>query len=336
MSDRLAAVIPVLDEAASIGDLVRGLRAADACCVFVVDGGSRDGTPDLAADAGATVVREVRRGYGRACLTGAEMAQEGHRHEAVAFLDGDGSCDPADLSRLRDALGTADLVLGRRRARDVEPGAMPLHARLGNDLVSAIITLRTGRRIHDLPPFKVIRAGLLDGLKLDAAGYGWTVQLISRAAADPSARIRAIPVRFLRRRGGLSKVAGQLRASVLAAIAMLCAAWTETAPRPMIAIVAKASRAGHVKTRLIPELGEDGAAALWRASLADTAAVVRAAAAKMRAAPFIIVRAEEVEEVATLLGPGWTPAAQRRPGLGPAIAEAFETAAALGADRRSW
>lgn len=333
MNDRLAAIIPTLDEAASIGDLVRALRAADACCVIVVDGGSQDGTPARAEVAGAKVVLEDRRGYGRACLTGAQVAQRDHAHGAVAFLDGDGSCDPADLPRLRAALETADLVLGRRRPRDVQAGAMPLHARLGNDLVAGLIRLRTGRRVHDLPPYKLIRAEHLARLGLDATGYGWTVQLVSRAAIDPSVRIREVPVRFLRRRGGVSKVAGQLRASVLAAIAMLGTAWTETAPRPMIAIVAKAPRVGQVKTRLIPELGEHHAAMLWRASLADTADVVRAAAVAARATPIVVARPDELDEVQALIGPGWTSAVQSRPGLDGAIGSAFETAAALGADR---
>ena len=333
MNDRLAAVIPALNEATAIGDLVRGLHASEACCVYVVDGGSSDGTPEVAAAAGARVVHEARRGYGRACLTGAQAAQRDHPHDAVAFLDGDGSCDPLELPRLRRALGMADLVLGRRRPRDVESGAMPLHARIGNDLVAGVITLRTGRRIHDLPPFKLIRAGLLERLKLDATGYGWTVQLISRAATDRTARTREVPVRFLRRRGGVSKVAGQLRASVLAAAAMLGAAWTETAPRPMIAIVAKAPRAGRVKTRLIPALGEEGAASLWGASLADTAVVVRHAAEEVRATPFVVVRADELEEVHARMGPGWMLTAQGRPGLDGAIGTAFEAAAALGANR---
>jgi hypothetical protein len=81
----------------------------------------------------------------------------------------------------------------------------------------------------------------------------------------------------------VSKVAGRLRASVLAAIAMLRTAWTETSPRPVIAIVAKAPRAGQVKTRLIQHLGGEGAAELWSASLVDTAALLRVAAAELRA-----------------------------------------------------
>ena len=161
---RLAAVVPVLDEAGAIGDVVAGLRAAGACCVFVVDGGSADGTPALAAAAGANVLTEPRRGYGRACITGAEAAIA--CHELVAFLDGDGSCDPCDLARLTAAAEDADLVLGVRHTALVERGALPWHARLGNRLVAAALQLRCGRRLVDLPPFKVVRADVLESLRL--------------------------------------------------------------------------------------------------------------------------------------------------------------------------
>ncbi|MEO5939679.1 MAG: glycosyltransferase, partial [Candidatus Limnocylindrales bacterium] len=98
---RVAAVVPVLDEGVAIGAVVRGLLRNGACCVLVVDGGSRDDTRTLAGGAGAIVIEESRRGYGRACLTGAERAlardpaaksaaNGGHIHDSIAFLDGDG------------------------------------------------------------------------------------------------------------------------------------------------------------------------------------------------------------------------------------------------------
>lgn len=333
MDEPIAAVVPVIDEAEAIGGVVRGLLAAGACCVIAVDSGSRDRTREIAALEGARIIEEPCGGYGRACLTGAEIARGDHGHGAIAFLDGDGSCDPADLPRLCTGLRTADLVLGRRRPRDIVPGAMPIHARLGNALVAGLITLRTGRRVHDLPPYKLIRSEALHVLDLDATGYGWTTQLVARAAARGSVRIREVPVRFLRRRGGVSKVGGRAGASVHAAIAMLRTAWHETAPQPTIAIVAKAPRRGGVKTRLVPELGEGASASLWSASLADTAALVERAAAELHATCMVVARSHESTELEIRFGSRWKVVEQRLPGLDGAIIAAFVAAAAAGSDR---
>ena len=172
----VAAVVPVIEERHAIGAVVRGLRTAGACCVLVVDGGSRDDTREVAIRAGAQIVVEPRRGYGRACLTGAARAlapgSDGHVHDAVAFLDGDGSCDPADLPALMAAAVHADVLLGRRPGHRIERGAMPLHARLGNRLVAAVTAARCGRLVHDMPPFKLVRRDALVRLGLDHEGYG--------------------------------------------------------------------------------------------------------------------------------------------------------------------
>ncbi|MEP6639855.1 MAG: glycosyltransferase family 2 protein, partial [Chloroflexota bacterium] len=245
----------------AIGAVVQGLLRNGACCVLAVDGGSRDDTRRVATESGAIVVQDMRRGYGRACLTGAERAlasdpverpanDDAHVHDAVAFLDGDGSCDPGDLPDLVTALDGVDLVLGTRSRRRIEAGAMPWHARLGNALVSAMLSVRTGRRTHDLPPFKVIRRAALERLDLDDAGYGWTAQLVTRALADPGVTIRERSVIFRRRAGGVSKVSGDWRASVRAGRAMISVGWRESRSRPVVAMMAKAPGAGHAKTRL--------------------------------------------------------------------------------------
>lgn len=327
----VAAVIPTLDEATAIGPLVAGLRGAGACCVFVVDAGSRDGTPGVARAAGGVVLDERRRGYGRACLTGAERAVADH--EVVAFLDGDGSCDPTDLPSLLDGLEQADIVLGARSRSSSEAGAFPWHARAGNLLVAAILWWRTGRRVHDLPPFKVARRSALRALDLDDPGFGWTVQLVARALRAPGLRVVERPAAFRRRQGGRSKVSGSLRASVSAGRRMLGCAIEETRRRPVIALMAKAPRAGHAKTRLAADIGEAAALELWSACLADLGPAVRAAARGVADTIAIVPSVDDAGPVAELLGPGWPTFVQHRPGLGGAIVDAFLLAESRGADR---
>lgn len=327
----LAAVIPTIDEALAIGRLVRGLRSSGACCAFVIDGGSGDGTPEIATAAGATVVHEPRRGYGRACLTGASVAID-TGHTAVAFLDGDGSCDPDDLPALASALGRADVVLGQRRARRIEPSAMPWHARAGNLLVAAIVSLRTGRRVSDMPPFKVFRSAALERLALDDPGYGWTVQSVARSLSDRNLRVAQRPVAFRRRQGGRSKVSGSWRASLAAGRAMVTVAWRETRPRPVLALMAKAPRDGHAKTRLAADIGQDGTRSLWAACLTDGGAALGAAALRAGLEPLAIVpTARDAAIIGDLVGPAWSIAVQRRARLSGALVDTFVTAFDRGA-----
>jgi glycosyltransferase A (GT-A) superfamily protein (DUF2064 family) len=334
----VAAIVPVVDEQGAIGDVVDGLRAAGACCVFVVDGGSRDGTRDAAVAAGALVIDEAHRGYGRACLTGAERAlkpgDEGHVHEAIAFLDGDGSCDPRDLPTLLAALADADVVLGRRPGSLLEAEAMPWHARFGNGLVAWLISRRSGRRVHDLPPFKVLRRGTLERLGLDDVGYGWTAQLVARTLDEPSIRVSEVPIAFRARRGGVSKVSGSWKASIRAGRAMVAVATRETRSKPVVALMAKAPGRGHAKTRLAADLGEEHTAALWTACLADVADVVYAGARSARVRAIVMLATPaDLEPVGQIIGPNWTPIVQDRPGLAGALIEVFLAAFDQGADR---
>jgi glycosyltransferase A (GT-A) superfamily protein (DUF2064 family) len=312
---RLAAVVPAWNEAAAIGGVVRGLRRAGACCVLVVDPGSVDGTREAARAAGALVVEEPRRGYGRACLSGAAAAAG---HELVAFLDGDGSCDPAELPRLAEAAAGADLVLGRRRR--VEPGAMPWHAGLGNALVAALLRLRTGRAVHDLPPLKVVRADLLAALGLDEAGYGWTVQLLGRALAHPAARVVEVPAGFRPRTGGESKVSGRLVPSLRAGAAMLAHAATATRRRGALVLMAKAPRPGHCKTRLAAELGEAAAAEFWAACLRDVGPRLLAVGRSL-GADVLAMTPSEADACVVRELTGLPCLVQRRRGLGQALLE---------------
>jgi glycosyltransferase involved in cell wall biosynthesis len=200
-------VLPVLDEAAALpwvlGRMPPGSRPV------VVDNGSLDGSAEIAARLGARVIHEPRRGFGAACHAGLLAT----RTEVVAFMDCDGSLDPAELPRVagRVEAGEADLVLGARRA---ERGAFPVHARLANRALAWELRRRTGSRLHDLGPMRAARRGPLVALGIDDRRFGWPLEMVLRAGAA-GWRIEEVEVAY-RPRAGRSKVTGTLRGTVRA------------------------------------------------------------------------------------------------------------------------
>jgi glycosyltransferase A (GT-A) superfamily protein (DUF2064 family) len=333
----VAAVIPVIDEVTAVGPLVAGLRKEGVCCVFVVDGGSTDGTQHAAAAEGANVIDEARRGSGRACLTGASAATgSSHPHEVIVFLDGDGSCDPCDVPALVGPLlgegNEVHAVLGVRHRRLVAPGALPWHARLGNALVAAVLALRTGRHPGDLSPYKAIRVGALRALALDEEHYAWTVQFVARVLRRPDLLIARCPIRFRRRAGGVSKVSGSLLVSLRAGRQMLSAAVAETRRRPALVLMAKAPEPGSVKTRLASVIGDEAATDFWRACLGDLGERLGRLAARAGVDLLVVVPSRDaVGPVLDLVGPEWRPVVQSAPGLANALRETVEVAARGGA-----
>lgn len=217
-----ALIIPALDEEAAIGGVLRDIPAALFDVILVVDNGSGDGTAQIAQAAGATVVREPRRGYGAACLAG--IASLPAHIDVVAFMDADGSDDPADAARLLApiAQSQADFVLGSRTAGHAEPGALGPHQRLGNRLAVTLMRTLLGYAYTDLGPFRAIRRSGLDALHMRDHNYGWTIEMQIKAVRH-GLRIQELPVRYRRRRGGNSKVSGNIWGSFAAGCKIL---WT--------------------------------------------------------------------------------------------------------------
>jgi glycosyltransferase involved in cell wall biosynthesis len=211
----VTAVIPALDEAAAIGGVLAELAAAGVDDVVVVDGGSQDETAAVARAAGARLVHEPRRGYGRACQAGAAAGGG----EVIVFLDGDGSDDPAFVPLLVDevARGSA-LALGVRSRR--EPGAMLRHQLLGTRLVTALVWLLHGVPVADVPPLRAVRRDVLDGLALREMTYGWPTEMLVKAARQGLV-VTQVEVLARPRRGGRSKIAGRFAPSLLAGVRMV-------------------------------------------------------------------------------------------------------------------
>jgi hypothetical protein len=177
----------------------------------------------VAESRGAIVIVQHARGYGAACWTGTQVGLA-KGAQIIAFLDGDYADPPGDLGRVLEPIhaGRADLVLGCRDLRRF-PNALPTHARLGNAAVCVVVRALLGVKLTDLPSYKAIRASALRQLDMREMTYGWTVEMIVKAARK-KLRIAQISVAYRPRRGGQSKVAGSPRASLLAAYKLLTCA----------------------------------------------------------------------------------------------------------------
>jgi glycosyltransferase involved in cell wall biosynthesis len=211
---RVSVVIPTHNEAQAIGLVLADLPADIVTEVLVVDSNSTDGTPDIAERMGARVLRDPRRGYGRACLTGLAST---NKPDVVVFLDGDYSDRPDELPLLLAPIldGRADITLGSRLAKQNVAGALPWHSVLGNRLAAAMIRILYGQQITDLGPFRAARADVLRQLALEEATYGWAVEMILKGALR-GFRIVEVPVSYYPRIGE-SKISGTLKGTIGAA-----------------------------------------------------------------------------------------------------------------------
>ena len=200
-------ILPVLDEAAAIPQVLAGLPSEFN--PIVVDNGSTDGSADVASALGARVVSEPERGFGAACWTGLRAASA----DVVCFMDCDGSFDGADLIKVVAPIvaGDADLVMGARRATQ---GSWPLHARLANRLLARELRRRTRVDLTDLGPMRALHR--LDLLELGIADrrFGWPLEMVVRASLA-GWRILEVDVRYLPRIGH-SKVTGTVKGTARA------------------------------------------------------------------------------------------------------------------------
>lgn len=216
-----ALIIPALDEEEAIGVTLSRVPRGLYRVILVADNGSRDRTAEIARSHGATVVREPERGYGAACLRA--IAALPPDIDIVVFMDADSSDNPAEAASLIEPIaeGRADLVIGSRELGQAEPGALQPHQRFGNWLATFLIRLLYGFRYTDLGPFRAIRRQDLDRLGMRDRNYGWTIEMQVRALKR-RLRVEEVPVSYARRIG-VSKVSGNLGASVRAGIKIL---WT--------------------------------------------------------------------------------------------------------------
>src|SRR5262245_8602284 len=212
----VSVIIPCLDEEVPIGAAVRAVMAQGVDEVIVVDNGSTDATAARAQAAGARVVAEPQRGYGRACAAGLRAVRP--EVNIVCFLDGDGSDVPAFMADVIGPVASeeADFVMGSRLRGAREAGSMTPQQIVAGWLAGVLLRLVYRVRFTDMSPFRAMRVNELRRLGMREPTYGWNLEMQMRAAAA-RLRILEVPVDHRCRRGGESKVSGNLAAGLKAA-----------------------------------------------------------------------------------------------------------------------
>jgi glycosyltransferase involved in cell wall biosynthesis len=213
---RVALVIPTLNEEEPIAEVIRAIPRDAVDEVIVVDNNSEDHTVERARDAGARVIVEKQRGYGRACAVGARAAGD---CGVIVFLDGDGSDRPEFVPLLLAPIlaGTHDFVIGSRTRAERERGSMNALQIAAGYSAGALTRLLYGVAYTDMCAFRAIRREALDELRMCEMTYGWNLEMQMRAARA-GLRILEVPVPYRRRLGGASKVSGTVTGTLKAAL----------------------------------------------------------------------------------------------------------------------
>ena len=194
----VSVVIPCLNERTTITEVVGEARVAfdgwnGSVEVIVADNGSSDGSPALAAAAGARVVSVATRGYGAALQAGFAAA----RNPYLVFADADLTYDfregPALVAAMHDS--EAEMAVGTRMRGHIEPGAMPaLHRLVGTPVLTWIINRLFGGSLSDCNSgFRALRKDSISRWGAESAGMEFASELLTNAL-EARAKIVEVPI----------------------------------------------------------------------------------------------------------------------------------------------
>lgn len=209
-------IIPAYNEQDAIAKVIRDIPDF-VRNIIVVNNDSRDNTQFNASRAGAIVVDEPQRGYGRACLTGIEyISSLKIPPDILVFLDGDYSDYPEEMALLVQPIldGEADFVVGSRERGVSARGSMTFPQIFGNRLATTLMRWIYKTNYTDLGPFRAIVWERLLALNMQDQDYGWTIEMQIKAVQH-KLRITEVPVNY-KQRIGTSKVSGTVKGAVMA------------------------------------------------------------------------------------------------------------------------
>jgi glycosyltransferase involved in cell wall biosynthesis len=220
---KIKVIIPAYNEADSIALVIKDIPDI-VNEIIVVSNNSTDDTEINAKKAGATVLTEINKGYGYACLKGMNYIANLNsvlRPDIVVFLDGDYSDYPQELTKIVKPIldDKVDFVVGARVKQLREKGSMTIPQIFGNWLATTLMRLFFGAKFTDLGPFRAIKYDKLLQLNMEDKTYGWTVEMQLKVLKQKLNYIE-VPVKY-RNRIGVSKVSGTVKGAIFAGIKIL-------------------------------------------------------------------------------------------------------------------
>ena len=214
-------IIPAYNEENSIGKVIAEIPDV-VSEIIVVNNNSNDATAKVAAKAGATVLEELNKGYGFACLRGLRYVEAFETPpDIIVFLDGDYSDYPEKLTEIIAPIidNDIDFVIGARAKYLQEKGAMTIPQKFGNWLATFLMRILFKAKFTDLGPFRAIKYSKLVSLQMQDKTYGWTIEMQLKALRN-KLTYEEVLVPY-KKRIGVSKISGTLSGAVLAGVKIL-------------------------------------------------------------------------------------------------------------------
>jgi dolichol-phosphate mannosyltransferase len=220
VAERALVIIPTYNEASNVAQIVPQVLEQNACIdVLIVDDGSPDGTGSIADGMAAendrlhVLHREKKSGLGTAYLAGFRWALD-RDYEFIFEMDADFSHDPKHLPEFLKAIQDTDLVLGSRYLEGrVTVMNWPIGRLVLSYMANVYARVVTGLKLWDATGgFKCFRRRVLEAIDLDRVhsnGYAFQIEMSLRAVKK-GFKIREIPIVFMDRADGTSKMSGRI------------------------------------------------------------------------------------------------------------------------------
>lgn len=200
--DEVCILIPTLNEAPTVGDLIREFKTLGFNNILVVDGNSTDGTPDIARSAGGDVLLQKGKGKGNAIIEAFGRITQPY----ILMLDGDGTYSPEDADQMLFPLANGyDHVIGDRLTLQNKPAFSRLNFH-GNQILNKLFKLAHGRYLNDiLSGYRAFRRDALAQMHLTESGFEIETE-ISVEAVRSRQQIAIIPITYAKRPGTVTKL----------------------------------------------------------------------------------------------------------------------------------